>query len=108
MFWVLACMAILVDTRPYPTRVRARRVAVVFVSISVSFVILLLWGVGWAIVVQSLATVSAGLRLRLGLRRTAFLVGQFALAFVAAEVALRLLGAPTFELGQGMTEFDGL
>jgi diguanylate cyclase (GGDEF)-like protein len=107
MFWVLAGLAIVIDLRPLATAGATRRFATIFVSICFSFAIFLVWGPGWAIAVQSLATVSAAVRHRFGVERTLVLVVQYALSFVAAEIALRALGEPSFVLGQRMTGYDG-
>ena len=107
MFWVLAGLAIVIDLRPLATAGVTRRFATIFVSICFSFAIFLVWGPGWAIAVQSVATVSAAVRHRFGVERTLVLVVQYALSFVAAEVALRALGEPSFVLGQRMTGYDG-
>jgi diguanylate cyclase (GGDEF)-like protein len=108
LFWALACMAVIGDSGPFTVPGPPRRLANVFVSVCFSFAILLVWGLGWAIVVQTVAIVIASLRLRFGMERTLVHVAQFALALVAAAAALRALGHPSFEPGQRMTSLDGL
>src|SRR4030095_2086218 len=103
IFWALVGLAIVIDLRPLATAGVTRRFATIFVSICFSFAIFLVWGPGWAIAVQSVATVSAAVRHRFGVERTLALVVQYALSFVAADFALRAFGEPSFVLGQRVT-----
>jgi diguanylate cyclase len=107
-FWVLAGLAVIADVRPFAARGPLRRFAAIFVSISFTFSIMLVWGAWPAIVVQTLAIIGGAVRLHWGVERTLILVLRFGLAFLAAEAILRLPGAPSFAIGQHISGSDAL
>ncbi len=97
-FWLMALPALLVDARPFSTPGR-RDASVVFPSICFTFAILLRWGLGPAIMVQTAAVIIVGLRMHYALWRAAFNAAQYALSFGAAYAVLTLVD-PT-PLGPG-------
>ena len=107
-FWVLAALAVIADLRPFPVPGTRRRVATIFLSICFTFAIMLLWGAGPAIAVQTVAVTGAALRQRLSVARTVFIVGRFVLALVAADAVLDLFGPPPFALGIRVDRADVL
>ncbi|HEX6872937.1 MAG TPA: EAL domain-containing protein [Micromonosporaceae bacterium] len=84
-FWVIAALAIAVDTRPFMTPPGAATPAV-FPSIAFTFALLLGWGLAPAVLVQTLAVAVVAVRLRHAWWRAAFNVGQYTLAFAAADL----------------------
>jgi len=107
-FWVLAGLALIADLRPFPVPGTRRRVGTIFLSICFTFAIMLLWGAGPAIVVQTVAVTGAALRQRFSVARTVFIVGRFVLALVAADAVLDLFGPPPFALGIRVDRSDVL
>ena len=92
-FWVIAGLGVVVDLRSFAT-VGPRRSAIVYPSIAFTFALLLGWGLGPAVVVQSAAVVVSSIRLRHAPWRAVFNISQYALSFAAAELVLSLTGAP--------------
>jgi diguanylate cyclase (GGDEF)-like protein len=86
-FWVTAVLAVVVDTRPFMRGGRRDRVPV-FPSICYTFAILLAWGFGPAVLVQTAAVIGAALWLRHRPWRVAFNAGQYLVAFAAAHFVL--------------------
>jgi diguanylate cyclase (GGDEF)-like protein len=91
-FWLIAVLAVAVDARPLTAPGRAP-LATVFPSIAFTFALLLGWGVAPAVIVQVLAVVVSSIRLRHAPWRALFNASQYALAFVAADLVLRVSGA---------------
>src|ERR1700755_3363745 len=67
-YWVMAALAVLVDSRPYVVADR-RASAVILPSICFTFAITLAWGFVPAMAVQLLAVAVAGWRMRQPVRR---------------------------------------
>lgn len=107
-FWILAGLAVVADVRPFPVPGAARRMPTVFLSICFTFAIMLLWGIGPAVTVQTLSVVGGALRQRLGLVKTLLTAGRFAIALVAGNAVLNLLGPPDFSLGNRLSRADVL
>ena len=97
-FSVLATLAVLADLGPVP---RGRRNARGWVSLSVcfTFVIMLVWGVGAAIAVQTVATAGAAWRGRLGVGGAILTWGQYVCALTVAGAVLRQFGTTEFKIG---------
>jgi diguanylate cyclase (GGDEF)-like protein len=93
-FWVIAALAVIVDIRPFNAPGRVPN-ATVFTSIAFTFALLLCWGLGPAVAVQSAAVVVSSIRLRHAPWRAVFNAAQYALAFCAAALVLVALGRPT-------------
>jgi hypothetical protein len=70
-FWLAALLAVLVDTKPFASGGRGDR-APVFPSVCYTFVILLAWGFGPAVLVQALAVAVSALWLRHATWRAVF------------------------------------
>lgn len=87
-FWLMAALATFADARPFTPPGRRQTLAV-FPSVCLSFAILLAWGVGPAVVVQAAAVAVSSYRMRHAAWRAVFNVGQYALAFAAADLVLR-------------------
>jgi diguanylate cyclase (GGDEF)-like protein len=107
-YWALTVLAIIADARPFPTRGPLRLFGGVFVSITFTFSILLVWGVVPAIVAQTLALLGGAIRLRWGLERTLVLFTAFALAFIAAGAVLAACIPRLFGIGSVITGADSL
>jgi diguanylate cyclase (GGDEF)-like protein len=90
-FWLVALLAVLVDTKPFASGGRRDRTPV-FPSTCYTFTILLAWGFGPAVLVQSAAVVVAALWLRHAPWRAAFNAAQYVLAFAVAAATLQLAG----------------
>ncbi|MBO4208468.1 putative bifunctional diguanylate cyclase/phosphodiesterase [Micromonospora echinofusca] len=88
-FWTMAALAAICDIRPFAGSGR-RQSAPVFPSICFTFAIMLAWGPGPAIAVQVLTVAVSGWRLRHSPGRIGFTVAQYACAFAAADLVLRL------------------
>nr|WP_310429905.1 EAL domain-containing protein [Catenuloplanes niger] len=103
-FWVLAALAVLIDARPFTPIGRRRLGAAILASVSLTFAILLGWGLGPAIVVQVVAVGVCGVRMRSSVWRTGFNTAQHVLALAAAaavltagpELAFRAGGNPSW------------
>jgi diguanylate cyclase (GGDEF)-like protein len=90
-YWVMAVLAVLVDSRPYVVADR-RTSAVILPSICFTFAITLAWGFGPALAVQLIAVTVAGWRMRQALRRTLHLAVQHTVALAAASAVAALAG----------------
>jgi diguanylate cyclase (GGDEF)-like protein len=90
-YWVMAALAVLVDSRPYVVADR-RTSAVILPSICFTFAIALAWGLGPAMAVQLVAVTVAGWRMRQPVRRTLHLAVQHAAALAAASAVAGLSG----------------
>ncbi|MEV6847445.1 bifunctional diguanylate cyclase/phosphodiesterase [Actinoplanes sp. NPDC051411] len=90
-YWVMAVLAVLVDSRPYVVADR-RASAVILPSICFTFAITLAWGFVPAMAVQLVAVTVAGWRMRQPVRRTFHLALQHAVALGAASAVAALAG----------------
>jgi diguanylate cyclase len=90
-YWVMAALAVLVDSRPYVVADR-RASAVILPSICFTFAITLAWGFVPAMAVQLVAVTVAGWRMRQTVRRTVHLAMQHAAALAAASAVAGLAG----------------
>jgi diguanylate cyclase len=88
-FWVMAGLAVLVDSRPFTPPGR-RQSSAVFPSTCFTFAIMLGWGLAPAVAVQAAAVVVSSWRMRHVWWRGAFNIGQYALALSAAYAVSRL------------------
>lgn len=88
-FWVMAALAVVCDARPFTPPGRRHSVAVL-PSVCFTFAILLVWGFGPAVAVQTAAAMVSGVRLRHAGWRIVFNIGQYGCALAAAAVVLRL------------------
>jgi len=92
--WLLAALAVIIDARAFPGRVRT---ATVFLSITFTFALLLGWGLGAAVVAQGLAAIVPSIRLRYTAWRAAYNVSRYALSFAAAAGVLALAHVPRLD-----------
>ncbi|MFI6824053.1 putative bifunctional diguanylate cyclase/phosphodiesterase [Micromonospora sp. NPDC050187] len=83
-FWIMAALAVVCDARPFVPPGQ-RHTSAVFPSICFTFAILVAWGPGAAVAVQTAAVVVSGWRLRHVAWRTAFNAAQYACALAAAH-----------------------
>ncbi|XTZ13317.1 putative bifunctional diguanylate cyclase/phosphodiesterase [Micromonospora echinospora] len=88
-FWIMAALAVVCDARPFVPPGQ-RHSSAVFPSICFTFAILVAWGPGAAVAVQTAAVVVSGWRLRHVAWRTAFNAAQYACALAAADDVIRL------------------
>jgi len=88
-FWVMAGLAVLVDSRPFTPPGR-RQSSAVFPSTCFTFAIMLGWGLAPAVAVQAVAVVVSSWRMRHVWWRAAFNIAQYALALSAAYAVSRL------------------
>jgi len=93
-FWLIAVLAIIVDSLPYLWSRRRDRMPV-FPSTCYTFAILINFGFGPAVVVQAAAVLVAALWLQHKPWRVAFNAAQYVVAFTAAAEVLRLAGVET-------------
>ncbi|HEX5542431.1 MAG TPA: EAL domain-containing protein [Micromonospora sp.] len=91
-FWLMAALAVIGDARPFTPPGR-RQSSAVLPSICFTFAILLAYGLGPAVAVQSAAVIVSSLRMRHAVWRTIFNLAQYALALWAADLVIQL-GAP--------------
>jgi diguanylate cyclase (GGDEF)-like protein len=98
-YWALAVLAVVADARPFPARGPMRPFGAIFVSITFTFSIVLVWGAWPAVVAQTLAVAGVAIRFRWDLERTMLLIVRFALAFIAADTVLDLGVRPAFRFG---------
>jgi diguanylate cyclase len=94
-FWLMAALAVVSDVRPF-TPPGPRQLSPVFPSICFTFAILLTWGLGPAVAVQTVAVAASAVRMRHRPWRAAFNAGQYAVAFAAADLVLSLPGDRPF------------
>ncbi|MPZ26385.1 MAG: EAL domain-containing protein [Micromonosporaceae bacterium] len=90
-FWLMAALATFADARPFTPPGRRQTLAV-FPSVCLTFAILLAWGPGPAIAVQAVAVTVCSIRMHHAAWRAVFNVGQYTLAFAAADLVLRAAG----------------
>jgi diguanylate cyclase (GGDEF)-like protein len=90
-FWLMAALATFADARPFTPPGRRQTLAV-FPSVCLTFAIMLAWGPGPAIMVQAAAVAVSSWRMRHAVWRAVFNVGQYTLAFGAADLVLRVTG----------------
>jgi diguanylate cyclase len=90
-FWIMAALASVADARPFTPPGRRETLAV-FPSVSLTFAVLLAWGLGAAIAVQAVALTVSSWRMRHVWWRATFNLGQYTLALGAADLVLRLAG----------------
>lgn len=90
-FWVMAGLAVAVDSRPYLLADR-RASSVILPSICFTFGIVLAWGYVPAVIVQLAAIGVGGIRMRQSPRRTALLGVQHACALGGAAVVAGMTG----------------
>src|SRR5258706_15581096 len=62
-FWLMAALAVLLDVRPFTPPGR-RQISPVFPSICFTFAALLIWGIGPAVLVQTVAVAASSARMR--------------------------------------------
>lgn len=86
-FWVMAVLAVLLDIRPF-TVLRQRDVLVAFPSVALIFAILLAYGLGPAIVVQTVTIFVVTLMARVDLVRALWRLIQYIVAYGMAELVL--------------------
>ncbi|MEH1014575.1 EAL domain-containing protein [Micromonospora sp. CPCC 206060] len=96
-FWTMAALAAICDIRPFAAPGR-RQSAAVLPSICFTFAIMLAWGPGPAIAVQALTVGVSGWRLRHAPGRIGFTIAQYACAFAAADLVLRLAPGGPFRV----------
>ncbi len=90
-FWLLTILAGAVDSRPFSPPTWASRVARVFPSVCFGFTVLLLWGMGPAVLLSVVAVLASSWRLRSAAWRGALNIAQYVLAYWAADLMLHLL-----------------
>ena len=98
-FWLLAALAVVADVRPFRPPGADRRFATIFVSTCFTFAIMLLWGAGPAIVVQTVAVVGVASRLRYSLAQTVLVVVRFSLALLVRRGHARPVRAAAVRAG---------
>ncbi|MFB9234190.1 putative bifunctional diguanylate cyclase/phosphodiesterase [Plantactinospora siamensis] len=97
-FWLMAALAVAGDAHPF-TPSGQRPSPAVFPSICFSFAILLGWGLGPAVAVQTLAVAVSSWRMRHAVWRAAFNAGQYACALAVAREVARLAVPGGFAAG---------
>jgi diguanylate cyclase (GGDEF)-like protein len=90
-FWTMAVLAVVCDARPFVPPGR-RDSSAVFPSICFAFAILLGWGFGPAVAVQTVAVVVSGWRMGHAAWRSGFNAAQYACALAAAAAVTGGLG----------------
>ena len=88
-FWIMAGLAAVADARPF-TPAGRREALAVYPSVALSFAVLLAYGLGPAILVQSVALVVSSWRMRHAWWRALLNLSQYALALAAADLVLRV------------------
>ncbi|MEU4568346.1 bifunctional diguanylate cyclase/phosphodiesterase [Micromonospora sp. NPDC023956] len=88
-FWIMAALAVVCDARPFVPPGQ-RHTSAVFPSICFTFAILVAWGPGAAVAVQTAAVVVSGWRLGHVAWRTVFNAAQYACALAAADEVIQL------------------
>lgn len=86
-FWMMAGLAALLDLRPFTVAGR-RDTMVAFPSVCLIFAILLAYGLGPAILAQTVTLLAAALTVRLGPFRAIWRLGQYIIAYGMAELVL--------------------
>ncbi|MGW1057476.1 putative bifunctional diguanylate cyclase/phosphodiesterase [Micromonospora rubida] len=97
-FWTMAALAVVCDARPFVPPGR-RQPSAVFPSTCFTFAILLGWGLGPAVAVQTVAVVVSGWRMGHAAWRSGFNAAQYACALAAAAVVTGLGPGGIFEGG---------
>ena len=100
-FWLMAALAVVGDARPFTPPGR-RQSPAVFPSVCFTFAILLAYGLGPAIAVQSAAVAVSSWRMHHTIWRSVFNMSQYALALWAADLVIRA-GADTAADGVRLT-----
>ncbi|MGH3679388.1 MAG: diguanylate cyclase domain-containing protein, partial [Natronosporangium sp.] len=98
-FWLMAALATFADARPFTPPGRRHTLAV-FPSVCLSFAILLAWGLGPAVAVQAAAVTVSSIRMHHVAWRAVFNVGQYTLAFAAADLVLRAADLRPYPSGE--------
>ncbi|TDC66690.1 EAL domain-containing protein [Micromonospora sp. KC207] len=88
-FWTMAALAVVCDARPFVPPGR-RQPSAVFPSTCFTFAILLGWGLGPAVAVQTVAVVVSGWRMGHAAWRSGFNAAQYACALAAASAVTGL------------------
>jgi diguanylate cyclase (GGDEF)-like protein len=104
-FWLMAALATFADARPFTPPGRRQTLAV-FPSVCLTFAILLAWGLGPAVVVQAAAVAVSSWRMRHAVWRAVFNVGQYTLAFGAADLVLRAAGLRPYPAAEVLSGRD--
>jgi diguanylate cyclase (GGDEF)-like protein len=97
-FWLMASLAVLLDVWPFSPP-GPRQTSPVFPSICFTFAALLIWGIGPAVLVQTVAVAASSARMRYRPWRAAFNAGQYAIAFGAAALMLSMTHAGSLAHG---------
>jgi diguanylate cyclase (GGDEF)-like protein len=95
-YWLLVLLAAVVDSRPLAPEPRQHGSPGVFPSICFGLAVLLLWGLGPAVLLTVAAVVVSSWRLRSAVWRAGFNICQYALAYAAAGGVLAVLGGGRF------------
>lgn len=105
-YWVFAALAAASEVVPFVAPGFRRRLSPVFLSVCFAFAVLLLWGVGPALVVQTGAVAVIALRLRLDPVRAATVWVRLALSLTLAGVMFHVIADDRFALGDPITGTD--
>ncbi|NBE81779.1 putative bifunctional diguanylate cyclase/phosphodiesterase [Micromonospora rubida] len=97
-FWTMAALAVVCDARPFVPPGR-RQPSAVFPSTCFTFAILLGWGLGPAVAVQTVAVAVSGWRMGHAAWRSGFNAAQYACALAAAAVVTGLGPGGIFDGG---------
>jgi diguanylate cyclase (GGDEF)-like protein len=98
-FWVIAALAVVVDTRPF-TAPGAGATNAVFPSITFTYALLLGWGLAPAAVVQALAVIVVAVRLHHAPWRAVFNASQYAVTLAAVGLVHSAIGPELSPGGQ--------
>jgi diguanylate cyclase (GGDEF)-like protein len=90
-FWLFVGLAIASEIVPFVASRFQRRLLPIFVSVLFSFAVLLLWGVGLALLVQTAAVLGAWLRLRVNVIRVLAIAIRLDAALAATGLALHAI-----------------
>src|SRR5260370_39629933 len=91
LFWVIAALVVVGDTRPIVTPGRSGAESPV-ASLTFSFAALLYWGFPVAVLLKATSSLAVGLAQRKALHRSSFNAAQTTLSMGAAGLALALTG----------------
>ncbi|HEY3507415.1 MAG TPA: EAL domain-containing protein [Actinocatenispora sp.] len=91
--WLLILLAALADSRPFAPSRRNHLQSSVFPSVCFGFTVLLLCGLGPAVLLSAVSVAASSWRLRAAVWRAAFNAAQYVLAFGAAALVLDLAHA---------------